>query len=220
VQKLRTDVEEGFQFRFDLPTFKNDTWVNWRVREGDERAEEFEIGLCNQIRPYGEWLRLDTQFMWAHAGGQISTSPVVDQSLVYLAGLSIGTARPLGLVWCEELRLAGYYLYSRDEPDLQPLGEGFANEFTLTADLRLARRLILHAFGGRYVNDDFASRRGDPLYFLDRYKQLGCNFLFRLPEGGLNLEAGFVKQWTDGVGNLTYQLTLTWGQAFATKWLR
>jgi len=220
VQKFRTDVEHGFQLRTDRPWLKNDTWLNWRVREQGVRAEEFEIGLSNQLRLWHDVLWLDTQFMWAHAGGQISESDRVEQNLVYLGGISVGTAQPLGLAWLEQLRAGAWYCYSRDETNSSRLVEGYGRDYLLSADLRMLPHVLLRPFAGVFRGDDFIATRGDPLYFLDEYSQLGGNLLFSLAGGDLGVEAGFVKQWTDGVDNLSYQLCFVWGQAFSAGWLQ
>jgi hypothetical protein len=38
VQKFRINAEQGFQIRADVSWLKNDTWINWRVRESDIRG--------------------------------------------------------------------------------------------------------------------------------------------------------------------------------------
>ncbi len=214
VQKLRSDVEQGFQLRADQSWLKNDTWLNWRVHEGPIEAEEFEIGMSNQFRLPGDILRLDSQFMWTHAGGQISSSGRIEQNLIFLAGLSVGTTRPLGLDFCEEIRAGWAYLYSRDENDHTPLVKGFGRAYSLHADFRILPHFVMRGFAEKFYGDDFQATLGDPLYRLDKYDQLGTNLLFNVGGDHLFIEAGFVNQWTDDVSNLTYQLSMVWGEAF------
>ncbi len=214
VQKFRTEVEEGFQLRTDRARYQEDTWLNWRVREGEVRAEEFEIASCQRLRLCRDVLHLDGQFMWSHAGGQISSSGEVKQNLMYLAGASLGTPgdpgrEPLGG------RLGYNHLYSRDDSDTKPLTTGGGKELWGRLDLQPRRGLLVRLGGSRWWGDGLESGRGDPLYGLNDYSQLGVNLLLQPVGTGLAVEAGFVKQWTDAHRNLTYQLTMTWGRSFS-----
>ncbi len=214
VQKFRTDVEQGFQLRADQNWLKNDTWLNWRVREETVDAEEFEIGMSNQFRLLDDTVRLDTQFMWTHAGGQISTSGRIEQNLIYLAGFSVGTRKPLGWDACEELRLGYSWLYSRDENDHAGLVKGYGRAYSAHVDFRVLQHFIIRGFGEIYDGDGFYTTLGDPLYQLDKYNQLGTNLLFNVGGDHLFIEAGFVNQYTDDVSNLTYQVSMVWGDGF------
>ncbi len=215
VQKFRTDVEQGFQLRADQSWLKNDTWLNWRVREEVVEAEEFEIGMSNQFRLLEDTFRLDSQFMWTHAGGQVSTSGRIEQNLIYLAGASVGTRNPLGWKTCEEIRLGYAWFYSRDENDHSSLVKGYGRAWSAHADFRALQHFLIRGFGELYDGDNFVSTLGDPLYRLDKYNQLGVNLLFEVGGDHLFIEAGFVNQWTDDVSNLTYQLSMVWGDGFS-----
>lgn len=215
VQKFRTDVEQGFQLRADQSWLKNDTWLNWRVREEVVEAEEFEIGMSNQFRLLNDTVRLDTHFMWTHAGGQISTSGRIEQNLIYLAGISVGTRKPLGWDVCEEIRAGYSWLYSRDENDHSGLVKGYGRSYTAHADFRILQHFRIRGFGEIFDGDDFVATLGDPLYRLDKYNQLGTNLLFNLAGENLFMEVGFVKQFTDDERNLTYQVNMVWGDAFS-----
>ncbi len=214
VQKFRTDVEQGFQLRADQSWLKNDTWLNWRVREKVVEAEEFEIGMSNQFRLLNDAVRLDTQFMWTHTGGQISSSGRIEQNLIYLAGFSVGTKRPLGWQVCEEIRLGYAWLYSRDENDHSGLVKGYGRAYSAHADFRVLEPFLIRGFGEIFDGKDFISTLGDPLYRLDKYNQLGTNLLFNVGGDNLFIEVGFVNQWTDEVSNLTYQVSMVWGDDF------
>jgi len=209
-RKLRTDVEQGFQLRADRTTWKHDTWVNWRVREGADRAEEFEIGLSNQFRLWSDTLRLDAQFLWTHAGGQMSTSGRIEQSLLYLTGFSVGREHPLGGTLLEDVRAGYAWLYSRDETDHSGLFKGFGRSYTAHADLRLNSVWRVRLFGEIYDGDRFTATLGDPLYGLDDYVQRGINLLFDVADEQLHLEVGFVSQGTADQENLSYQLAMVW----------
>ena len=214
VQKFRTEVEEGFQLRTDRVHYQEDTWLNWRVREGEVRAEEFEIASCHRLCLLADRLHLEGQFMWSHAGGQVSSSGQVSQNLMYLAGASLGTPCDSGKGLMGG-RLGYHHLYSRDDSDIKPLTTGGGQELWGRLDLRPRRGMLMRLGGARWWGDGLESGRGDPLYGLDDYSQLGVN-LFLQPVGtGLAIEAGFVKQWTDAHRNLTYQLTMTWGRVFS-----
>ncbi|MEO1916046.1 MAG: hypothetical protein ABGW98_19575, partial [Myxococcales bacterium] len=59
------------------------------------------------------------------------------------------------------------------------------------------------------------AERGDPLYRIDDYIQLGGSLVFR-PLRGLGIETGILGQWTDDELNYTYTVNFVWGQGFAT----
>lgn len=212
VGKLETDIEEGFQLRSDRDHYTGDTWLNWRVREKEVEPEEFEIASCHRAHLLNRWLRIQGQFMWTHAGGQVSLSGRVAQNLMYAAGCAIGPGLRSGdrLGW-----RAGYdHLWSRDESDLEPLVTGDGREAWVRLDVRLRPGLTARIRGARFRGDGLVSGRGDPLYGLDRYSHLGVNLL-QVPVGtGLAIEAGFVQQWTDDQTNLTYQLNMVWNGVF------
>ena len=178
VQKFRTDVEQGFQLRADQSWLKNDTWLNWRVREEVVEAEEFEIGLSNQFRVFDDVLHLDHQFMWTHAGGQISSSPRLEHNLLFLAGASAGTKKPFGLNFLEDARIGYSWFYSRDEDNENSLVKGYGRAYKAHADFRVLKHFTIRGFGEIFKGKDFVSTLGDPLYRLDKYNQLGTNFLF------------------------------------------
>lgn len=212
--KLDVDQEQGFQLRADQSWLKNDTWLNWRVREGVVRAEEYEIGMSNQFRSPGDVVRLDSQFMWTHAGGQVSSSGRVEQNLLYLTGLSVGVSKPLGWEPCEDLRLGWAWLYSRDDTDHGPLTKGYGRAYSGHADFRVLPHFLIRGFGEIFDGDGFTATLGDPLYSMDKYNQLGTNLLFKVGDDHLCIEAGFVNQWTAEVSNLTYQVSMVWGGDF------
>ncbi len=211
VHKLRQDVEQGFQLRADRPGWKHDTWLNWRVREGDETAEEFEIGLTNQFRLFSDLLRLDGQFLWTHAGGQISASGRIEQNLLYLAGFSVGAQQPGGWTLIDEARAGYAWLYSRDETDHSGLFKGYGRSYSAHIDFRINSAWRVRLFGEVFDGDRFTATLGDPLFSLERYDQRGTSLLFDLAENRLHIEVGFVSQGTDDEENLGYQLAMTWG---------
>lgn len=213
-RKLRMDVEQGFQLRADRRVWKHDTWLDWRIREGEDRAEEFEIGLTNQFRILQDALRLDTQFLWTHAGGQMSASDRIEQNLLYLAGFSTGVRNPFGRQRLEEVRAGYAWLYSRDETDRTDLFKGYGRSYTARADVRINTAWRVRLFGEIFDGDRFTATLGDPLYRLDSYDQIGTSMLFVLADGGLQVEVGFVSQATADQNNLTYQLAMAWNDIF------
>lgn len=219
VRRFNAEVEQGFQLRIDRPRLKQDTWLNWRVREQAVRAEEFEIGSAWRWLPWGGRLGADAQFLWTHAGGQVSASGRIDQNLVYLLGASAGSAVPdaSGVLPTPGWRLLWNWLYDRQETDSVPLHEGFGSEAAARLDLGLGRDLRARVFCSRWWGRGLEASLGDPLYGLRNYEQLGVNLVAAAAGGGLLVEAGFVRQWTGEGRNLTYQLTMTWGQAFGLK---
>jgi len=208
--RYRQTSEEGFQLRADRAGFKSDSWINWRQREGVVIPEEFEIGMSHQIRLWRDIFRLNVQGMWNHAGGQISLSRRVEQDVVYAVGFSVGTQHPRGATAIEDVRCGWMRFTSRYEDDRTPLGENQARAWTAHTDVRVQRYFLARFFGERYRGDGLTALRGDPLYQLDRYDQLGLNLLFEVGTG-MTVEAGFVNQWTGDAVNLTYQLTMAWG---------
>lgn len=213
VQKFRTGVEQGFQLRADRNHYLGDTWVDWRIREGEVRSEEFEVASAHRFALVGGRLHLDGQFMWTHTGGQISSSGRIEQNLIYLAGLSWGRGRDAAGP-CDGWRLGYSWIFDRDETNTKPLDEGTGHELWGRGDVPLKRGMALRLFGSRWWGNDLVSGLGDPLYSLDDYSQAGVNLLITPPGRGLAIEAGFVHQWSGDVRNLTYQLAVTWGRAF------
>ncbi|MCH7867330.1 MAG: hypothetical protein IH881_06500 [Myxococcales bacterium] len=143
--------------------------------------------------------------IWNHAGGQISTSDRLEHNLSFMVGGSFGG--PIGKSSrCDRgcidgLRLAGRFFYSikSGRGIERQTGTGWEASAALTTPLSQTIRGRLHAsyFGG----SSLLGERGDPLYRLDRYAQLGGSLLFR-PLPGLGIETGILGQWTDAELNL------------------
>jgi hypothetical protein len=218
VQKLRTNAEQGFQFRVDRSGWKQDTWINWRVRETGTDPEEFEVGNASRIELLDQAFWLDLALMYAHVGGQASTSPRVENNISALAGGSYGFRNPFGFTAVDEVRVGAHYLFSYDEGRGLPELTGNGYEVRAAIDTHPLESLLVRVNGSWFAGWDILARRGDPLYWFPDYGQLGLSAVWKLP-AGLRIEAGVVGQWTEGNFNNTYLLAFTWGQGFRLDFL-
>ena len=156
-------------------------------------------------------------------GGQKNRSDRVEHNIVFLGGASYGFVHPLDLDFIDELRIGGNYLYSIDQVRGIPEQHGVGYEFLATMDIHPTSNIFLRFHGSYFDGDEFLARRGDPLYGLDEYGQLGAVSVFSLP-AGLCIETGIVGQYNndndDDLTNYTFQINLTWGEAFVPSFLR
>jgi hypothetical protein len=219
VQRFRINAEQGMQFRIDRDHWKHDSWINWRVREGVVRAEEFEIGFANQFRLFDDLMRLDGQAFFDHAGGQISTSPRVEWNYGVMGGASLGLAPLFDCERITDVRLGGSYFFSSDDVRGRARETGTAWEARASFDYALMENAKIRVHGGYFEGDDFFARRGDPLYSLDEYAQAGVTSLFSIGED-LRLETGIVYQVNDADSNYTFMINLSLGQAFEVGFLK
>lgn len=214
-RKLRGRAEQGVQLRVDRRRYKQDLWVNWFIRETGAEPEEFEIASSSQGRFFDDRLRVDGQLIWVHAGGQITESDRLENNLIYLGGASVGRARDCSAPCVADVRLAGRFLYAtKSGRDLnRETGMGWEVELisVLPIDATIEGRIHASYFRG----NDLILERGDPLYQLDEYAQLGGTLVFH-PARGLAVETGILGQWTDDELNFTYRVNFMWGEAFAT----
>lgn len=209
-------AEQGFQARVDRPTLKLDSWINWRVRETRIRPEEFDVGFAGQLRPRLPGLaglRLDAQGFWSHVGGQQNDTDRVEHNLTFLAGATWGCAAPFGLDWIEDLRAGGHYLRVLDDGRDRDASEGSGWEAVIQLDTRPWERVGIRYHASYFDGDEFVASRGDPLYRLGDYTQMGGTLIARLP-GALRLEGGVVLQYGQGVYNASFLMNFVWGQAF------
>lgn len=213
VQKFRDLTEQGLQWRVDRENWKQDTWINWRIREGEIDAEEFEVGNATQLRFFEDRFRLDGQLHWAHAGGQISLSPRVENNLAVMAGMSWGFAQDLDIDLIEDLRIGASAFYSSDDTKQTDQVNGDAWEVSAVMDLRPSEGTLVRIDASYFNGSDYLARRGDPLYTLEDYAQLGATGIWSLGENG-RIEAGAVWQGTEDHSNYTAQVNLIWGTAF------
>lgn len=215
-QKLRGRGEQGLQLRFDGPRFKQDLWINWSVRETGIRAEEFEIASSGQLRFLEDQLRLDLHAIWVHAGGQISLDDRLEHNLVFMLGGTWDAASTLvSIEDLAALRLTARLLYaSKSGRNIDKIN-GLGWEIALDAQYQLRSHVEWRVHASYFSGDDLPLDRGDPLYTLDEYIQLGGTLLFR-PLAGLAVETGIVGQWTEGKLNFGYQVNFVWGEQFAT----
>jgi hypothetical protein len=211
-QRFREDSEQGMQLRVDRAFWKQDTWINWRIREGDVRAEEFEIAHTSQLRVFDAALRVTAEFMWVHAGGEVSTSDRLENNLNYSIGGSYGQKLP-SLDWFEEVRVGGRVLFSSDDTRDTSRTTGHGSEYFAHVDLQPLSHLSARISGSYWDGDDFLGRRGDPLYRFAEYAQFGGSLIYRLTDL-LRIETSIVGQLADHEDNYSYLIYLTWGEVF------
>jgi len=211
VNKLE-GVEQGFQLRSDRDLLGLETWVNWRVNETALRPEEFEVGFASQLRPCAG-TRLDGQALWSHAGGQQNTSNRVEHNLTLLVGGSYGFAEPLGLGRVDEVRFGGRYLRSWDGGRNLPSESGDGWEIFAQVDTNPFRESTLRVYGSYFQGTGFHADRGDPLYTLDDYAQLGFKWIVPVAKD-FRFEGGVALQLGESQFNGSFLLGFAWGQAF------
>ncbi|MEM1152349.1 MAG: hypothetical protein AAGI03_17685 [Pseudomonadota bacterium] len=211
--RYRDLTEQGLQVRVDRANWKQDTWINWRIREGEIDAEEFEIGNASQLRFLNDMVRLDAEVLWSHAGGQISTSRRVDDNFVGRIGGSVGVAQPGGVGWIEDLRLGlhgfGSSFSTKDTDSVTNSGV----EVKAQADLAPSETTRLRVHGSFYSGDALIAERGDPLYGFDEYAQLGASAVWSLGDN-LQIEAGGAAQQANDELNWSALISLSWGATF------
>jgi len=210
VQRYRTPAEQGLQFRIDHAAFKEDIWINWRIRETDVDPEEFEIGNATRGLLFDERLWLDFQFLVAHAGGQMNSSGRVESNVSGLLGATYGI--PFGRPG-QEVRFGGRYFLSLDHIDNVSSVNGNGWEAIVSVLLRPNENILLRVYGTYYQGEDMLAQRGNPLYGFDNYAQLAVDAVFDAA-GDLQIELGFVAQFTDNVVNYTFWVTFAWGHDF------
>lgn len=224
VQKLRINAEHGLQARTNFKRWKHDTWINWRIREDEFTPEEFEVGTATQLRLLERALWLNGEFLWAHVGGKKNQTSRIENNLALLVGASCGFAHPLDLDFLDEVRIGVNYLYSTDERRGLPELHGDGYEFFTTMDVHPLSNIFLRFHGSYFDSEEFLARRGDPLYGLDKYAQLGAVAIYSLA-AGLRIETGIVGQYNtdadndDDLLNYSFQINFIWGEGFAQKFL-
>ncbi len=208
IQIFRIGAEQGFQARTDWERYRSDTWLNWRVRETDTDPEEFEVGHVSKLLFGGA--ELDGQVLWAHVGGQQNASDRVENNLQILLGGSFGIALSDLIA---DLRAHAHYLHSFDESRVTDDIHGDGIEVRVSADLVPIPELLVRLHASYFRGDDIIPRRGDPLYSLDEYSQLGIHTVWTFA-AGVRVEGGLVGQVGDGELVSTYFLNFVWGRNF------
>lgn len=209
-------TEQGFQVRVDRETLKLDTWVNWRIRETSIRPEEFEIATALQVRPDADFLqglRVDGQVFWSHVGGQQNDTNRVEHNLSFMGGATWGCASPFGVDWIEDLRVGAHYFHVLDDGRNRNFSVGRGWEAIVSLDTQPWERVGVRYHASYFEGDEFVALRGDPLYQLGDYTQLGGTVIAALP-GALRLEGGVVLQYGQGVFNGSFLINLVWGTPF------
>lgn len=211
------NAEQGFQFRADYDNFKQDFWINWRIREEETVSERFDTASVTQLL-IGDFL-IDAQLLLRHTGGQKNNEDRVDFNTVYLIGGSYGfwKERPIPVLkTLEEVRVGAYYIGDHDSPDDQTsidTTQGSGVEGSIVIRTKPSDDADVHIFGSYFSGDDLISRAGDPIYAKDEYIQMGSNLILHL-SGGLMFELGVVGQFIDGTFTHTEQMYFTWGKGF------
>ena len=211
IQIFRANTEQGFQLRVDKDSFKQDTWINWRIREDKNQAEEFEVGSTTQMRFLNNSLWIDGQLFWAHIGGQKNTSNQVLNNRTLLGSVSYGMSVNTMLAPIKEVRMGASYLQSYNELHSPDNGHGI--ELSIRCDTYPSDNMLIRIFGSHFKGSQYSSWRGDPLYQFNKYSQIGCTSLYTHPSG-MSLEASVVGQYAENLFNYTFMLNLIWGKTF------
>ena len=223
VIKFEINAEQGFQARVNFKRWKHDTWINWRIREGSFDPEEFEVGTSTRFCLLEQSLWLNGEGMWSHVGGQKTRSSRVENNFALIGGASYGFPHPIGFRFLDELRIGANYMYSNDRGRNIPDQTGNGYELFARMDMHPLSNIFFRVHGSYFDGDKFLARRGDQLYRLDKYGQLGTNVIFSLP-AGLRIEAGIVGQYNndyvDDLINYTFQINFVWGGAFKVNFLK
>ena len=209
---LRDLSEQGLQVRIDRTRFRHDSWVNWRVEEGEVDPEEFEIGSTSRVALAGGRVGLDAQVLYTHAGGQISTSRRVDNDFAVMGGASLAT----GPVWdgrFADLRAGLNGFYSVRDRKGESATNGSGVEAYLQADADLTDRLRTRLGAGYFNGSDYTAPKGDPLYQFDDYTWARGSFVWDLGRG-VAAETGLTLQNAAGNTNYTANINLTLNSAF------
>ncbi|MCI4643812.1 MAG: hypothetical protein MRY64_03400 [Hyphomonadaceae bacterium] len=213
VNKFRETSEQGFQVRADLPFLKQDTWVNWRLRDGNVHSDEMEVGSTTQIRLFDDILRLDGQVHWVNIAGPGSEFDLIESNIAGLLGASVGVSAPFGFDIIEDARIGAAALQSSDDTRIINTEDGSGWETTATLDLRTSNDTFVRIKASQFEGDGLIARRGDLLYTQDDYTQIGATGIWQLGSG-LRIEAGGGVQDANGSNNWTAKVNLTWGGSF------
>ena len=117
------------------------------------------------------------------------------------------------LTFVEDLRIGAAAFYSSDDTKQTDQVNGDAWEVSAVMDLRPSDGTLVRIDASYFNGSDYLARRGDPLYTLEDYAQLGATGIWSLGENG-RIEAGAVWQGTEDHSNYTAQVNLIWGTAF------
>jgi hypothetical protein len=211
------NAEQGFQFRADYDNFKQDFWINWRIKEEETVSERFDTASVTQLL-IGDFL-IDAQLLLRHTGGQKNNEDKVEFNTAFLFGGSYGFLKgatvPV-LKILEEVRIGAHFIGSSDDPDDQsglPASDGNGIEGTIVFKTKPSKDANVHIFGSYFNGNDLIARAGDPIYAKDEYVQIGTNLVLNLA-GGLIFELGAVGQFIDGTFTHTEQMYFSWGKGF------
>jgi len=211
------NTEQGFQFRADYDNFKQDVWINWRIKEEETVSERFDTASVTQLR-IGDFL-IDAQLLLRHAGGQKNTEDSLEYNTAYLLGGSYGFLKGMSvpvLKVVEEVRIGAHFIGSSDDPGRQPgLSSSDDNgiEGTIIVRTKPSKDANVNIFSSYFNGNDLIARAGDPIYTKDEYIQIGSNLVLNLP-AGLIFELGVVGQFIDGTFVHTEQMYFSWGKGF------
>lgn len=209
VSVYRSAQETGLQYRADLPAWKFDAWIDWRIRETQVRSEQFDGAVANQFRVGQFWI--DSQFLWSHTGGQKNSMGQVANNSTGMLGLSYGFGSQS--VDGGRIRVGASFLGSHFESRTSPTTSGQGIEYWGRIDVPLKPHNKLRLFGRHFDGDQYFAVRGDPLYQFDQYSQLGFDWIHSIA-GNLDLEIGFVGQYADDTFMNTYQINFVWQNRF------
>jgi len=202
-------AEQGIQFRVNGEFFKQDLWLNWRIRENQRTAEEFEIGSSSRFLVEG-WT-FDAQLLWDHVGGQQNNTMRVENNLAADLGASWGSGfGKHHSTWLDEVRGGLYGLVSYDDITAST---GTGVDVFLRADFSPTDKTFIRAEVAQFFGDGFVARHGDPLYQFDSYTRVGADSIVQL-DGNVRLEVGGVLQLVDSEANWSLQFNFVWNGAF------
>ena len=204
--RLRDPVEEGIQLLHDGERWQQDFWLDWRIREEDDRREVFDVGNVSRVRVGPVWL--DGQLLWFHAGGQKNSVSGVENNTTLLGGASL----PLALNESTELTSRVAFLHTDEDGDVEDFtGNGVEGRLELRRVL--SSKSGFEAFVSYYQGDELQTRRGDPLFRLNDYAQLGARYHHEAA-GGLRVDLEALLSFAESEMDYRFAILFSWGQVF------
>ena len=120
---------------------------------------------------------------------------------------------PCGEISPEEIRAGAHYFHVLDDGRDRNDSVGHGWEAIVSLDTQPWEHVGLRYHASYFDGDEFVALRGDPLYRLGDYAQLGGTVIAELP-GALRMEGGVVFQYGQGVFNGSFLINLVWGQPY------
>lgn len=206
---FESNVEQGAQWLHQSPKLRTDFWFNWRIKETEETAEEFEVAMTSEydFGPFTNYAAVVAN----HRGGELTE----DHSELRNYGAHFGMGYHLGFIKSRDAEFIVSYLASDFLEDETFQAGGHGVEVKYQELTHYGNSWSSKWWLSNYQGEGQAMQQGYALYQSEELQTFGVRGLYKT-QSNVQIEMGFDLEMSEGDYNSSQIISFNWqhSQAF------